>query len=507
MARPARATPSQIAPASPREIASPGLLPGNRAILRTVRDLVEMAPRATGTPGGRQAAAYVARRFRAAGLSNVHYETARSYRWTPSDWGVSVGGRRFDTRPISHSFIRGADLAGTRTLGRRGVTAPVVDIGAGSVAGRDVRGKIVLFDLKFQMPLAVIAAASEFLYDPDLQLVDPETMLTANPYMTSLKTVMQEAIDGGAVGVVGVLADYFDSNRYHNEYYGSVPMTIPGFWVTKKEGAALRHSLETSSRATIRLTAERAAATGRTVVGFLPGRSRDTILIQSHHDSQGPGAVEDGTGAAEVIALADYYGALARRPGYRKPEKTLMFATFDTHFTGYQQHNAFTRKYVLGTKSGYRLVANAAIEHVGKQAKIAADGGLRVLDQPEPRGIFENLNPLLKARLAGIIVDNDLRGTAMLNATPMQGTVGIPTDANWALLSGVPVASLIAGPIYMYDEADTLDKVDVASLRPVARAYAQLVDAMQPMPSDLIGLTPTPVSTVIRDLWFQFLGP
>ena len=39
------------------------------ALMATVGDLVAMAPRATGSPGGEAAAAYVEQRFAAAGLA------------------------------------------------------------------------------------------------------------------------------------------------------------------------------------------------------------------------------------------------------------------------------------------------------------------------------------------------------------------------------------------------------------------------------------------------------
>ena len=65
-------------------------------------------------------------------------------------------------------------------------------------------------------------------------------------------------------------------------------------------------------------------------------------MVQSHHDSVGTGAVEDATGTAEVIALAEHYGRAAKQPGYRPREKSLMFVTFDTHFTGYQAHQALS---------------------------------------------------------------------------------------------------------------------------------------------------------------------
>jgi hypothetical protein len=486
---PSAAEGGTTSPTPARALLDDSAMPSGTQILQTVRDLVDIAPRATGTPGGRQAAHYVARRFREAGLSDVHFEKATSYNWKPSGFSLSAGARRIPAYPVSHSFIRGAQTPGTRTLGRRGLTAPVVDIGPGVVAGHDVAGKFVLFDLKFQLPLAALTALMEFFWDPDLELIDAQTLLTANPYITSQKQVVQDAMDAGAVGVIGVLSDYFDSNRYHNEYYRTVAMTIPGMWVTKKDGALLRRRLETDPRVTMKLTVQRDEVVARTVVGFLPGRTNDTLMVQSHHDSQGPGAVEDGTGTAEVIALADYYGDLSQRPGYERRDKTLMFATFDSHFTGYQSHLAFAQKYVVEQRTKYHLVGNATIEHVGRKAVVGPDGQLRTLDKTEPRGIFENLSLPLKAELAGIIVRHDLRVTAQLDAAPLT-PVGIPTDASFALLTGLPVVSLIAGPLYMYDEADTIDKVDRPQLRPVALAYRDIVDLMERTPSDQIGLVP-----------------
>ncbi len=494
-----------VEPVTPEALLSPSFMPTTASFMSTVRDLVAMAPRATGTPGGKAAADYVARRFRAAGLKDVHFETAPSFSWKASGASLKVGGKSYSTTPIEHSFITSATQASHRTLGAKGKTAQVVDIGSASRAPASVKGKIVMFDLNFELPLAAIGVLTEFLWDPMLQIIDIPTLFTANPYQTSLKTTMKSIMDRGAVGAIGVLSDYFDSNKYHNEYYRQIAMTLPGFWITKKAAAQIRTKLTATTTATMKLTADRKNAVARTVVGFLPGKSTDSILVQSHHDSQGPGATEDGTGTASVIGLADYYGALARQPGAKPRAKTLMFATFDSHFTGYQQHRAFAEKYLLKRQTKYRIVANTAIEHIAKQAKIGADGKLKVLNQPEPTGIFENVNPLLKATIIGAVVKNDLQATAVLNATPLQ-PVGMPTDANFALLAGIPVVSLIAGPAYMYDEADTIDKVDAERMRPMATAYAQIINAIDGTPSDLIGLLPPVVSSTLSKLVLGLVG-
>ena len=78
------------------------------------------------------------------------------------------------------------------------------------------------------------------------------------------------------------------------------------------------------------------------------------------------------------------------------------------------------------------------------------------------------------------------RRTAILNAHGLCGTVGIPTDA-FACAVNIPTASFISGPAYLYDEQDTLDKVDRSKLLPVARVFADFIEAMDATPSDRIG--------------------
>ena len=470
--------------ADEEEVDRPGLASTSQ-FMKTIRDVVGFAPRTTGSVGGKKTAEYVATRFRKAGLKDVHFETATSYLWTASNHSLAVGGQRISSFPISHSFIAGATKPSERTLGKNGKTAAVVDVGGSGIGGKDVKGKWVLFDLKFELPLAGLIPFTTFLWDPYLRIVDVNALLSANPYLTNQASVVNAAQEAGALGVIGVLKNYFDSNRYRNEYYRRAPMTIPGVWVSKKDGATLRAALAKDNRATMKLTATRKAVTARTVVGFLPGKTKDTVMVQSHHDSQGPGAVEDATGTSEVIALADYYGSLAKKPGYQKRDKTMMFATFDSHFTGYQQHIAFAEKYIVKKKTPYRIVANATIEHVGKKAVVGKDGKLEVLNEHEPRGIFENLSVPLKVKLNAAVVKRNIHTTAVLNSTlPAKLLGGIPTDASFAVLTGVPTISLIAGPLYMYDDADTIDKIDQTQLRPVALFFADMLDALDATASD-----------------------
>lgn len=471
-----------------RAVAADDTLLSSRArLMRTVKDLVALGPRSTGTVGGRETVRYLTRRLRAAGMDKVWVERATSYSWKAKDHSLKVAGRRVASHPIGFSLIGGPTATGVRTLGPKGLTAPVVDLTANP--NSDVKGKIAIVDLKFILPLAGLIPFMEFINDPDGEILDAETLLSANPFLTTLSSSITKLQDGGAVGMIGVLSDYFESNKYLNEYYRRTPMKLPGMWITNNEAVKVRRLLAKRSEATMRLTTVRREVVARSVVGVLKGKTNETVMVQSHHDSLTPGAVEDATGVAEVVGLAEYYGKLARTDERRA--KTLMFSTFDTHFTGYHAHNAFIDKYVKDPASPYKIVANTTIEHIGKKGVIR-DGQLVITDQTEPRGFMENLSLPLKAELARIVLARDLRAMTILNGTLFQ-PVGLPTDASFIQKAGVPTVSLIAGPIYLYDVADNLKAVDRAEMRPMLFAQRDLIDALEATPAAAIGLLPVQI--------------
>ncbi|WP_353253971.1 M28 family peptidase [Salinisphaera sp. PC39] len=471
-------------------------IPGEDRIFGWIENLVDIGFRRTGTREGRMAAAYVKCQFEKLGLEDVHYETATSWNWQVDDWDLRLNGEPIDSYPVAHTFVTPGEPSEFATP-PEGLTAEIVDVGLGTAAEmafQDVEGKIVLFDLKFLLPPVGFAALMEFLWDPGLTIVEP-SFFVGNPYITSYEDAAQAAMDAGAVGFVGVLADYFESNRYRNEFYRRTEVDIPGFWVSPATGERMREMMDASDEpptATLHMRGHREEAEARTVVGFLPGQSNDTIMVQSHHDSVFYGAVEDGSGTAAVLAQAQYF---ASQPPETR-EKTMMFATFDSHFTGYQQHQAFVEKYVHGEGSPYNIVANVTLEHIGKQAEIGDDGELVVNDQAEIRGVIENLGPTLKATLINEIVEHDLERTAVLNGHLLCPIGAMPTDAGFICAAGVPTASLISGPIYLYDIADTLDKVAREDLVPMTEAFIGLIEAIDETPTELIGV---PLSSPLYD--------
>lgn len=482
----ARATASD-APPCPRDMSPQAQgMPDTERIFSWVEDITRLGKRLTGTEGGRKAAAYVKCQFEALGLQDVHYETATSWLWQADRSSLSVNGRSINSFPVSYSFVT-PDKPSVFSTGPGGLQAVVVDVGDGSglrITPERVKGKVVVFDLKFQMSAAAFLPFVDFIHDPKLSLFDA-SLFTANPYITNLSKVVEKLQEAGAVGFVGVLSDYYDSNRYHNEYYRRTQMKLPGVWVTKTDGAALRAIMKATGgapRATLVMEGSRTEVEGRAVVGVLPGLSQETILMTSHHDSVSSGAVEDASGVGSLLAQLQHAASkpLAER------QKTLLFATMDTHFTGYQVHQAFTDKYVIKKETPYRLVAGVTLEHVAKQGVIK-DGKLVMREQPELMGIMNNFSRQVRRELHASMVHHDLRRSVTLKAGLLCNTVGLPTDASFWCRAGLPSASLIAAPVYLYDEDDTLDKVAKDQLLPVAKVFADLVDTLDRTPADQIG--------------------
>ncbi|WP_223585696.1 M28 family peptidase [Microbacterium sp. OVT16B] len=455
------------------------------SIMASIEDLVAMAPRATGTSGGESAAAYVSERFTGAGLETQVMEVP-SFSWRADACSIRVGDEDLACSPILHSGLAAHDWTGTA---EHRIDARVVDIGADRVRRHDVRGAIVLFDLTFDMTVAHSLPLTMYLHDPGRRVMRREVLGSRNPYVTSLARTITDAAAEGAVGVIGVLRDYPDSRNYHNEYYRRTLFTLPGAWVTRAEGARLRRLLAVHPAARLTLDITREEVVSRTVIGVLPGHTSDAVMIQSHHDSIGPGAVEDASGTAEVIALAEHYGAAAASGVVR--EKTLLFVTFDTHFTGYQAHREFARRYVLSPDSPWNIVLNATIEHIGLRAVEGRDGGFESTGETEPRGIFVNVNPAFTWRIARSLRRHRLHGTSLMGAGMLEFFAGgIPTDASFTFVSGVPTISLISGPLYLYDDADTIERIDRGQLVPVARFFADLVDDADRRNGRMLGTMP-----------------
>jgi hypothetical protein len=390
-----------------------------------------------------------------------------------------VNGQEIPCFYISHSYwIK--EYKGF-TAGPGGIKAPIVYVGQGSEKNfrkTDVRGKIVVAEVRFSdLRQADLNRVAYFSYDPNHTV--PKDWSQPNPYTPdNFPSNFRRAAKHGAVGFVGILKDYYDRNTFYNELFEEKPCLwpIPGLWVSKSDGARLKKLLAQNSdnQAVLVLDGKIEPATANNVIGFLPGKSSDIIMVHSHHDAPWASAVEDASGVSEVLALAKYFGSL---PADQR-EKTLMFATLDTHFSMYQGHLELIRQI---REKKMKIIVDIALEHIGKEI-IEKEGKLLETGFVEPRGIFVTENPFLISITRQAVEKNRLERTVLL---PTYTILSVPTDAGDFNRKGFTVISLISPPVYIYDQADTPDKVAVDQLNPVAAAFADIIEAIDRVPTKI----------------------
>jgi hypothetical protein len=194
-------------------------------------------------------------------------------------------------------------------------------------------------------------------------------------------------------------------------------------------------------------------------------------MVHSHHDAPWASAVEDASGVSEVLALAKYFS----RVPPEKREKTLMFCTLDTHFSMYQGHLDLIAKI---KQKDMNVIVDIALEHIGKEI-VEKDGELVETGYVCPRGIFVTENPYLLSITRQAVEKNGLERIVIL---PTYTILGVPTDAGDFNRAGFSIISLISPPLYIYDVADTLDKVAVDQLNPVATAFADIIESIDQTP-------------------------
>lgn len=254
--------------------------------------------RSAGDPADNAAARYIAYEMRRLGL-RVRLEPVPIDAWVFHSASVTVGGKTM--RCSSFNAVRGTPLAG--------LTAPVVYVHGGTAAdfaaAGDVRGKIVLLDQMFsswwQMwpwPEAQARGAIGIIY-------------TFNP---------DDPVYWGAPDALGVFSNEVTTDL------------IPLVYMSRQDGGWLRakllhgQSVVATMKLDVTMRRWERGGVGYNVVAELPGtvRNGQTVVISAHHDTAGPGALDDTGPCVSAITMAK----AMRMSGYR-PERgvTFLFTT------------------------------------------------------------------------------------------------------------------------------------------------------------------------------------
>ena len=283
-----------------------------RAMAETVRTLSTGGSRVVGYPGERKAAAYVEAQLKSIlGDTNVHTETFAAT--TPIDGGATLqsGGKTYKIYSIWPNLVR------TSQLPPEGLTGPLIYAGNGALGafnGKDVQGSIVLVDFNCQ---------SDWMNAPRLGA-------KAVVFIEPTQTMRGEA----------------------EAKFLSIPLSIPRFYVSRSDAAALQALALGRQNATATLHADMKWKTveAKNFIGILPGRSKDPkiaqqiIVVQSYYDGMSvvpalaPSA-ETAGGMAGLLQVARTFKAQGN-------ERTIWFVATSAHGLGLQGVRELIEKHI-----------------------------------------------------------------------------------------------------------------------------------------------------------------
>ncbi len=390
--------------------------------------------RNVGTAGHDATQAWVEGYFKKIGLQNVHrlpFDLAPQ--WTPTAWEVTFTG---GGKPIALKSARPATR--TPSTPPQGSEWDLVWLGTGTAAdfvGRDVKGKAVLIQ---DIPLP------------------GDIRHTAN-----IDGVVNRAFEHGAAAV-GLMFGVSDNFAIWQPTAGR-----PGFNVGFEDGKLLRDLLGQGQPVKIRLklTSEmRAGLKTASVIGTLPGAARATedITILAHMDGYFQAALDNGSGLAVMVGLAEHF---ARVPQAQR-RRNIRFVGSAGH------HGGPGARWFHDNKD--TALANTVLainlEHVAVVRTKYWGNDLRMTSAVAPMrwwvwGSRDLLDLSLRAfQRFNVAVTADMDPGA-------SGEMG-------AMARDVPTMQVITSPEIKHTEQDTPEWVPSSGLEQVARAYAKIVDGV-----------------------------
>jgi hypothetical protein len=430
------------------------LVPGKTRIFGWIEEVFSHGVRRPGYPADRWAEGWLQEQFSRLGLENVRAEPVEMAYWQPGEASLAVtdaAGATVDFDCFALPFTRTGEIAAN--LVAFDETAPEA-----------IRGAIALCDAPLmRTPHAWYQNLATWHYDPEDSFDGRRQIL---PFGRAVMEASRPAMEAGAAGFVGALADYpGDSCRYYVPY-DAQHRDIIAVWISHSNGRRLRDELSRGpARSRIHVNAEAGRITSYNIVGELPGADDETVIIGSHHDGPWASAVEDGSGIALVLAQAAYW---SRVPQSERPHR-LVFLLNSGHMAGGAGQAAFVSTHRAELN---HCVLEVHLEHTANE--FTDEGGaLHATGEPEARWWFTTRIDRLEAAVRDAIEAEDLRRSYILR--PDIFGPKPTTDGADFHLAGVPLVNFLTAPFYLFDEMDTLDKIHRPSLVPVTRAAIRIV--------------------------------
>ncbi len=438
-------------------------------MLGWIEQVVDRGVRRPGYPADSWTEEFIFRSFEELGLESVRYEPVESAYWKDDHAELLIGG---DSSAVPVTCFPVPLSEPSRVEGQLAKWDPANP--------EAVAGKIVLYELRFgalpedfpvlqrrayerkrpPSPDALINAG--WVYDPDDTLAEGQHHL---PVSGEMQGTMDPAIAAGAIGFVGVLRGYPSGGCQYYVPYDGIFRSIPGVYVSEVDGDRIFDLLGSGvDCASLDVVAERGMTTSRNVIGELPGADEEWIVVGTHHDAPWASAVEDGSGIALLLAQATAWAALAAS---QRPHR-MIFSAMAAHMA----HGSGTRAFIDRHHADMdRIVLEVHLEHAALDTHELDPSQSR--PRVTPRWWFTSEQPRLEQAVWNAIVTHGLDRSLIL--TPDALAPFPTTDGGFFHLEGVPLVNYLTAPWYLFDPADTLDKIDHASLTTISRAAFDII--------------------------------
>jgi hypothetical protein len=389
--------------------------------------------RITGTEADAENAQWLADKFRKIGLSDVREQSLDlPPQWVPAAWSVaaSAGGKTValeTAQPTSTS-------PGTPPSGLDLEAVDVAMASEGDLAGRDLRGKAVFF------------------YSAD--------------YTSRQAPISDYAIKRiGARGAAAIFAIVGLPGNLRTQFY-PVGSTVPTFSLGLQDGVAIRDLIGQSRggqppRVKIRLDVKTVPnLKTATVWGSLAGSSDETIFVVAHRDGWFEGAVDNGSGVATMLGLAEYFAKIPRE----QRRRTIHFLGT----SGHHDNSGMTGHWLADHKEMFAktaLIINC--EHTSAEQLVYRGGAIRRTNTTVPLRWYVGGSP----RLEQIVVKAyDAFGVATY-AEP-EPSAGGEMGPYYQL---APSLQLIEGNLYWHSDRESAEFVPPTGLAASTRAYAKII--------------------------------
>ena len=414
-----------------------------------VRQLCAFQPRWAGYPEERRATEWLAARLTDAGIRTT-IEPYGMRKWQLNDWQVGL---------IENGQVEKINsFPMWSTKGDTG-TAELVDVGLGSepeLLAQNLEGKAVVVTGR-----ALLNVFSTY----------SDTYHRAAELGAVVMFVSSDAPDN-LIRPTSSGQNYLDDNE------------IPAFQLGAQDLARMRTAAQNGGSASWHLDAEHVDGTTHDVVARLPGSGSEegAILICAHYNAWFTGALDNATGVAGLIGLAEHFAALP----LQERSRDMIFLGVTGHDAGYPHGG------VNHWISAYpEIVANldlfVNLDHLAAKGEehITGTGIIDMLglliERPgdEERMLFTTAHPALARTFMPYLAEY----TLMAGVAPTVPTVNANGDLKGLMGElGVPSVNLTMATPHYHTEEDTPDRIPAEQLSRAVMAHRDFL-------SEILGMS------------------